>query len=173
LGAFRLGVRRAFVSLIDRKHQYAPADSQKDYARADRFERYVLAEATKTLSLEKNTVDDERDNLWIGATQFERQATPCEYAAGLLIAPDFMVGEDEQGVVVFPDLSQHPLFKSHALVTEKPHGKIVVYPLLRLCSTSTIHHELGEVQRPAMSKSLDCLNDGPSLTGTFQTALLL
>ncbi|KAI5236225.1 hypothetical protein E4T43_08782 [Aureobasidium subglaciale] len=105
LASFRLGVRRAFISLIDRKHQY------------------ILAEATKTLSLEKNTADDEKDNLWVGATAFERRATPCEYAAGLLVAPDLLVSEDKGDVVVFPDLSQHVLFKEHALVTEVPHGR--------------------------------------------------
>ncbi|KAI5273796.1 hypothetical protein E4T47_03080 [Aureobasidium subglaciale] len=105
LASFRLGVRRAFISLIDRKHQY------------------ILAEATKTLSLEKNTADDEKDNLWVGATAFERRATPCEYAAGLLVAPDLLVSKDKGDVVVFPDLSQHVLFKEHALVTEVPHGR--------------------------------------------------
>ncbi|KEQ62322.1 uncharacterized protein M437DRAFT_35031, partial [Aureobasidium melanogenum CBS 110374] len=105
LAAFRLGARRTFVSLIDRKYQY------------------VLAEATKTLSLEKNTVDDAKDNLWVGATAFERRATPCEYAAGLLVAPDLLVSEDKGDVVVFPDLSEHPLFRDHILVTEVPHGR--------------------------------------------------
>ncbi|KAI4716275.1 hypothetical protein E4T48_07535 [Aureobasidium sp. EXF-10727] len=105
LAAFRLRARRTFVSLIDRKYQY------------------VLAEATRTLSLEKNTVDDDKDNLWVGATAFERRATPCEYAAGLLVAPDLLVAEDKGDVVVFPDLSEHVLFKDHALVTEVPHGR--------------------------------------------------
>ncbi|KAG9950097.1 hypothetical protein KCU85_g3815, partial [Aureobasidium melanogenum] len=105
LAAFRLGARRTFVSLIDRKYQY------------------VLAEATKTLSLEKNTVDDAKDNLWVGATAFERRATPCEYAAGLLVAPDLLVSEDKGDVIVFPDLSEHPLFRDHILVTEVPHGR--------------------------------------------------
>ncbi|KAG9820435.1 hypothetical protein KCU77_g16662, partial [Aureobasidium melanogenum] len=105
LAAFRLGARRTFVSLIDRKYQY------------------VLAEATKTLSLEKNTVDDDKDNLWVGATAFERRATPCEYAAGLLVAPDLLVSEDQGDVIVFPDLSEHVLFRDHILVTEVPHGR--------------------------------------------------
>ncbi|KAK6001607.1 hypothetical protein QM012_002938 [Aureobasidium pullulans] len=105
LAAFRLGARRTFISLIDRKYQY------------------VLAEATKTLSLEKNTVDDVKDNLWVGATAFERRATPCEYAAGLLVAPDLLVAEDKGDVIVFPDLSEHVLFKDHILVTEVPHGR--------------------------------------------------
>ncbi|CAD0093626.1 unnamed protein product, partial [Aureobasidium vineae] len=105
LAAFRLRARRTFVSLIDRKYQY------------------ILAEATRTLSLEKNTVDDDKDNLWVGATAFERRATPCEYAAGLLVAPDLLVAEDKGDVVVFPDLSEHVLFKDHALVTEIPHGR--------------------------------------------------
>jgi hypothetical protein len=94
--------------------------------------RYVLAEATKTLSLEKNTVDDDEDNLWVGATAFERRATPCEYAAGLLVAPDLLVTECKGDVIVFPDLSEHVLFKDHALVTEVPHGESTTYPLAHL-----------------------------------------
>ncbi|KEQ76540.1 hypothetical protein M436DRAFT_38603, partial [Aureobasidium namibiae CBS 147.97] len=105
LAAFRLRARRTFISLIDRKFQY------------------VIAEATKTLSLEKNTVDDDKDNLWVGATAFERRATPCEYAAGLLVAPDLLVAEQKEDVIVFPDLSEHVLFKDHVLVTEIPHGR--------------------------------------------------
>ncbi|KAI4724544.1 hypothetical protein E4T49_07724 [Aureobasidium sp. EXF-10728] len=105
LAAFRLRARRTFVSLIDRKYQY------------------ILAEATRTLSLEKNTVDDDKDNLWVGALAFERRATPCEYAAGLLVAPDLLLAEDKGDVIVFPDLSEHVLFKDHALVTEVPHGR--------------------------------------------------
>ncbi|KAG9659379.1 rhamnogalacturonate lyase, partial [Aureobasidium melanogenum] len=87
------------------------------------YVQYVLAEATKTLSLEKNTVDDDKDNLWVGATAFERRATPCEYAAGLLVAPDLLVSEDQGDVIVFPDLSEHVLFRDHILVTEVPHGR--------------------------------------------------
>ncbi|THY92074.1 hypothetical protein D6C92_06000 [Aureobasidium pullulans] len=105
LAAFRLGVRRTFISLIDRKYQY------------------IIAEATRTLSLEKDVADDEKDKLWVGFTKFERRRTPCEYAAGLLIAPDLLAREYKGDVIVFPDLSQHVLFKDHALVTEVPHGR--------------------------------------------------
>lgn len=78
--------------------------------------------------MEKNTVDDEKDNLWVGATAFERRATPCEYAAGLLVAPDLLVAEQKEDVIVFPDLSQHVLFKGHVLVTEVPHGEWITDP---------------------------------------------
>jgi hypothetical protein len=73
--------------------------------------------------LEKDVADDEKDKLWVGFTKFERRRTPCEYAAGLLIAPDLLAREYKGDVIVFPDLSQHVLFKDHALVTEVPHGK--------------------------------------------------
>jgi hypothetical protein len=68
----------------------------------------------------------------VGATAFERRATPCEYVAGLLVAPDLLVRELKEDVIVFPDLSEHVLFKDHALVTENPHGEWITDPFFRL-----------------------------------------
>lgn len=82
----------------------------------------VLAEATNTFASDKSTVDDTEDNLRIGVNQFERRATPCEYAAALLDVPDALAMENYKNVTVFSDLFQHELFVNHALVNEHPHG---------------------------------------------------
>lgn len=90
--------------------------------------------------MEKDVADDEKDKLWVGFTKFERRRTPCEYAAGLLIAPDLLAREYKGDVIVFPDLSQHVLFKDHALVTEAPHGKKNNTPIAFLLQ----HHRIVE-----------------------------
>lgn len=54
LGALRLKAKRCIISLITRDVQY------------------VLAESTRTLSLQSDTVHNERDALWLGTTSFPR-----------------------------------------------------------------------------------------------------
>jgi len=54
LGALRLHARRAFISLIT----------------ADR--EYVLAEATKSMSLQYDVVEDPKDTPWLGTCSFMR-----------------------------------------------------------------------------------------------------
>lgn len=60
LAALRLNVRRAMVSLIDSKHQY------------------ILAEATRTLSLVDDTRHAEGDALWLGTTSLAREDAVCQ-----------------------------------------------------------------------------------------------
>lgn len=62
LAALRLNVRRAMVSLIDSKHQY------------------ILAEATRTLSLVDDTRHAEGDALWLGTTSVSKEDAICECA---------------------------------------------------------------------------------------------
>lgn len=54
LGALRLKAKRCIISLVTRDVQY------------------VLAESTRTLSLQSDVVHDERDALWLGTTSFPR-----------------------------------------------------------------------------------------------------
>lgn len=79
----------------------------------------------------------------MGATAFERRATPCEYAAGLLVAPDLLVTEDKGGVIVFPDLSEHVLFRDHVLVTEVPHGKRIAHFIPRYSPSTHVNRTRG------------------------------
>ena len=62
LAALRLNVRRAMVSLIDSKHQY------------------ILAEATRTLSLVDDTRHAEGDALWLGTTSVAKDDAICQCA---------------------------------------------------------------------------------------------
>lgn len=103
LGALRLDVRRTVISLFDRQNQY------------------VLAEATKTLSLQKDDVHDEKDELWLGVTTFPRSAAPCEYGAGLY-APE-RVGQEHLGDgATWFDLAVEP-FSNLPYVSGYPYAR--------------------------------------------------
>ncbi|GAB7355288.1 hypothetical protein MBLNU459_g5828t1 [Dothideomycetes sp. NU459] len=54
LGALRLNAKRCIISIVSRDVEY------------------VLAESTRTLSLQSDTVHDEHDALWLGTTSFPR-----------------------------------------------------------------------------------------------------
>lgn len=96
------------ISLFDRRHQY------------------VLAEATRTLSLQKDEVHDEKDDLWLGSTSFARCMAPCEFAAGIRLPPEIERQQHSAGrgdVVIFPDLAAHSIYGGSPLVTEKPNAR--------------------------------------------------
>lgn len=105
LGALRLDCRRALVSLFDRSNQY------------------ILSEATKTLSLPKNTVEDATDDLCFGVTTFKRFGTPGELAAGLLVARDMDKVSSQGDVVVVPDLSLDDRFSDKPFVQSGARGR--------------------------------------------------
>lgn len=82
MAALRLNVRRAFISLIDDETQY------------------VLAEATRTLSLQDDSVHDEGDGLHFGICTVERRLGTCD----LVLDPAVKRGE----VVVIDDVQHDP-----------------------------------------------------------------
>jgi hypothetical protein len=103
LAALRLNVRRAMVSLIDSKHQY------------------VLAEATRTLSLVDDTRHAEGDALWLGTTSLAREDAVCQCA----FTRQYTV-KDEQGntvtspAAVMPDCRLDDDFKDKPYVLSEP-----------------------------------------------------
>jgi hypothetical protein len=103
LAALRLNVRRAMVSLIDSKHQY------------------VLAEATRTLSLVDDTRHAEGDALWLGTTSLAREDAVCQCA----FTRQYTV-KDEQGntvtstAAVMPDCRLDDDFKDKPYVISEP-----------------------------------------------------
>ena len=70
LGALRLGVRRAMLFFFD--SQYA----------------YVLAEATRTLSLQDDSVHEIEDKLWLGHSIIPRGYSICEETVCKLSEPE-------------------------------------------------------------------------------------
>lgn len=92
----------------------------------DRRHQYVLAEATKTISLQKDEIHEEEDNLWVGSTSFSRCNAPCEFAAGLKIPPEAEGQQLRAGrgdVVIFPDLAAHSIYGNSPMVLEKPSSR--------------------------------------------------
>ncbi|KAI4719694.1 hypothetical protein E4T48_04159 [Aureobasidium sp. EXF-10727] len=103
LAALRLNVRRAMVSLIDSKHQY------------------ILAEATRTLSLVDDTRHAEGDALWLGTTSLAREDAVCQCA----FTRQYTV-KDEDGrsvtatAAVMPDCRLDDDFKDKPYVIQEP-----------------------------------------------------
>lgn len=60
LAALRLNAERAFIVVLDRDRQY------------------ILAEATKSVNLNDQSVHDPKDNLWIGSTGSRRAWSICQ-----------------------------------------------------------------------------------------------
>ncbi|KAI7420339.1 hypothetical protein KC364_g18201 [Hortaea werneckii] len=101
LGALRMRARRCMISLFSRGHQF------------------VLAEATKTLSLQSDQVDDPEDAVSWGVCEIPREAEPlCENT--IRVPEHFIDTADgrrtEVGIVTFPDLTQHPVYSGYPFV---------------------------------------------------------
>ncbi|KAI7370994.1 hypothetical protein KC328_g17630, partial [Hortaea werneckii] len=101
LGALRMRARRCMISLFSRGHQF------------------VLAEATKTLSLQSDQVDDPEDAVSWGICEIPREAEPlCENT--IRVPEHFIDSADgrrtEVSIVTFPDLTQHPVYSGYPFV---------------------------------------------------------
>lgn len=107
LGALRLGVRRCTISFFDRKTQY------------------VLAEATKTLSLQNDEPEDPRDALLWGVSEFPLDAGLCQHT--MRKPTEYLELEDGNRIDVtiqyFPDMSQDPRFKDLPFVCGDAHTR--------------------------------------------------
>ncbi|KAL1304634.1 hypothetical protein AAFC00_003598 [Neodothiora populina] len=103
LAALRLGVRRAMVSLLDSTHQY------------------ILAEATRTISLVDDNRHDEHDELWLGSTIVPKADAICECT----LRRTYTVKDDKGNpytakAAVIPDLSLDPEYADRPYVNTKP-----------------------------------------------------
>jgi hypothetical protein len=104
LATLRINVRRSMISLLDTHHQY------------------VLTEATRTLSLTRNTIDQEDDRVWLGNSVLNRSDAMC---GGVLTSTYTARDPDGQtytadGLVV-PDLLQNDVYKNKPFVVCEPH----------------------------------------------------
>ncbi|RYO82141.1 hypothetical protein DL763_008337 [Monosporascus cannonballus] len=103
LATLRLNVRRCMVSLIDSSRQY------------------ILAEATKTLSLYSNEADRPEDEIWLGNTIIARYDAVCHYTLG-----STYIAKEENGdtyrteCLVIPDCRQDPRLANRDYVQGEP-----------------------------------------------------
>lgn len=106
LGALRLNARRAIISFFDRNHQI------------------VLAEATRTLSLQTNEPSDPADKLWRGAGVFARGNSVCEHTTELpVIMDEKLLHNTTTNVVIIPDLSKTADYCGKPFVSGHPRAR--------------------------------------------------
>jgi hypothetical protein len=103
LASLRLDVRRAMVSLIDSHHQY------------------VLAEATRTLSLAGHGAGHEADDLWLGHTILDREDAVCHHVFDSTYVAREETGETyTANALVITDCRQDPRFSFRDYVKSEP-----------------------------------------------------
>ncbi|KAK8177726.1 hypothetical protein IWX90DRAFT_411142 [Phyllosticta citrichinensis] len=103
LGALRLNVNRGMISLIDGGYQY------------------ILAEATRTLSLIPEDESPPQDDLWLGSVIIPRRSGVCEHVLSL---GDFDSGTnrpaDDVPAIVINDLARDKRFSGRSYVSGSP-----------------------------------------------------
>jgi signal transduction histidine kinase/AmiR/NasT family two-component response regulator len=108
LGALRLNARRCLLFFFDLKNAY------------------VLAEATRSLSLEDDCSHDEGDQLWLGHAMIPRGIACCEMTVNLpTLASSLSVTSttDQEPIFVVNDLTENSLTQDQPYVTAFPYGR--------------------------------------------------
>ena len=107
LGALRCNAKRGMISVVDQHSQY------------------IIAEGTKTLSLQDGSVIDHDDELWFGLRTIPRQMGICATALGQFTTPgDESLTQDtpfQPLQFVIPDLSKDPRFENQPFVCGVPY----------------------------------------------------
>ncbi|KAK7517748.1 uncharacterized protein IWZ02DRAFT_416709 [Phyllosticta citriasiana] len=103
LGALRLDVNRGMISLIDGRYQY------------------ILAEATRTLSLIPEDEQPPQDDLWLGSIIIPRRSGVCEHVLSL---GDLVSGANNPAndvpAIVINDLASDQRFSGRSYVSGSP-----------------------------------------------------
>ncbi|KAF2665991.1 hypothetical protein BT63DRAFT_46279 [Microthyrium microscopicum] len=105
LGALRLNVKRCMISLFDRSNQY------------------IIAEATQTLSLQNDSIHEEGDGLWLGASTIPKDGGICKLVVN---PPALLMGANtdlDGAPCVIPDLREDERFKDKPFVLCEPYSR--------------------------------------------------
>lgn len=107
LGALRFNARRCMLFFFD-----------TNYA-------YVLAEATRSLSLENDDAHDLNDHLWLGHSRIPRNVACCEVTVTLPSFPSTSstMNGDRDSVFIVNDLAKNPQTKDKPYVTGFPNSR--------------------------------------------------
>lgn len=90
----------------------------------DRTQQYVIAEATRTLSLRSDSVYENDDQLWIGCAILPKENGICTLVIDLPVNASSDDPESEDcGACIIPDLSEDSRFHDRAFVTGIPHAR--------------------------------------------------
>lgn len=84
-----------------------------------------MAEATKTLSLEREATYEQGDQLWMGHSVIPRDVACCETTVNLPSFPAFAdtKGDISKSAFVVNDLTQHPDLSTRPYVAGYPHAR--------------------------------------------------
>ncbi|TKX26093.1 response regulator receiver domain-containing protein 2 [Elsinoe australis] len=107
LGALRLGTKRCMLFFFDRSNAY------------------VLAEATRTLSLHDHDVHENGDALWLGFTIIPRGLSVCEHTVNMPV-PDEQADEvsgEKNLIHVIEDLRGNTTFCDRPYVSDGPKAR--------------------------------------------------
>ncbi|KAF2690081.1 hypothetical protein K458DRAFT_383211 [Lentithecium fluviatile CBS 122367] len=107
LGALRLNTRRCLISFFDRRNCY------------------ILAEATKTLSINSGMAEFEEDSLCWGTAIFPKDKSICYYTVKLPFQHSIHPIDDYTAIpsLIVNDLSKDDRFKHYPFVVGEPHSR--------------------------------------------------
>lgn len=121
LGALRLDSKRCMISLFDRSHQY------------------IIAEATRTLSLQSDEVHARGDALWLGVTVVPKDSGVCKLVVDLpMVQSGFGGTANSNGACIIPDLSKDERFKDKDFVTQEPFARFYAGVPILSCKGASI-----------------------------------
>ncbi|KAK4999033.1 hypothetical protein LTR66_001841 [Elasticomyces elasticus] len=106
LVALRLNSRRAMVSLFSKQKQY------------------ILAEATRTLSLQEDNIHDHEDGLWLGKSIIDIQGGICPHTVRLPENKGSNASHASSAIVhIVNDMTQDERFSAMPYVMEEPKAR--------------------------------------------------
>lgn len=107
LAALRIGTRRALISFLD-----------AEYA-------YIIAEATRTLSLQDDSQHDPDDALWLGFTKIPRGSTVWDDTTDLLLNESSYARDSQSASTahIINDLSEDTQFCDRPYVKAGPNAR--------------------------------------------------
>jgi hypothetical protein len=109
LGALRLNAKRCMISLFDRAQQY------------------IIAEATRTLSLRSDSVYENDDHLWLGCSVLAKENGICTLVIDLPVdSSSDDPNSQDCGACIIPDLSKDKRFRDRPFVTGEPFARFYV-----------------------------------------------
>jgi hypothetical protein len=108
------------ISLFDATQQYV-SEFQADATLTVR--RYIIAEATRTISLQSDRVYDTGDELFFGTTVIPKNSGLCQMVEALPVKSKASGDENHETSIVIPDLLQDQRFETHPYVVNKPFAR--------------------------------------------------
>jgi hypothetical protein len=89
----------------------------------DSTQQYIIAEATRTISLQSDLVLEPGDELWLGTTVLPKDVGVCRLVAALPVASETADGNYNSDIVIVPDITKDKRFESVPVIAGKPLGK--------------------------------------------------